>query len=1003
MSAFKYKFDSISVNVFLLFCLILTFGTARALSLSEEEKNWIANNPVVEVGIDSNFPPFDFIDTDDVYKGISAEYLDELSNATGLKFNIQPDTWSNTFKKLINNEIDIVTSTANTKERQKSMLFTTSYLSIDSIILVRKDEKDYRSIESLSNKKIAVVKDSAIIRSLLERHPNLNLISYDSVKEGVDAVITGEVTALIGSLGVISYYIEKDLIKILKVTVRLTEYRFNLAIAVNNNKPLLHSILDKALKSIPKEKEKKIRKNWGSLDEDIPEDWYVELSEFEKNWLAQHSEIKLGIDPNWAPIEFFDNKQGYQGITADYIERLSQQLNVSMLAINVSNWAQVLEKARQKEIDMIPALVPSAERAKYLNFTEPYLSFPIVVFIRDDHGLITDINEIKPGLVAVEKSYITEEYMRRDHPELDLLLVNDNKEGLEAVANGQAIAYIGNLASGSYTIEKLGLNNINVGAPTPYRHELTIGVRKDWPELIPILQKALDNIETESHRLIRNKWFPIIHQKPIDYSLIWTIVLIAAFLYAMFFLWFWKTRQQKEMLEIKVRERTKKLTEEIEERNHVESQLRFLANYDVLTRLPNRVLYKEHLDQSIKQAERNKNSVALLLIDIDGFKNINDSLGHHQGDLLLKILAERIKECVRDVDQVARLGGDEFTVILNEVSDKESAATVAKKIIDNISKPVQLDNNKVYVSASLGITLLPDDTNDANTLLGYADMAMYEAKVKGKNAYEFYTSHLSHRVNSRLALEKELHKAIELNQLQLYFQPILNSGDKGLYGAEALLRWEHPTIGPISPVEFIPVAEESGLIDKLGAWVLEEAIKTASEWNSQSEKNIRIAVNISSRQFQKNAFFIDHLEKYLTQYNLNTKLLDFEITESVMMEEQYGIIDKLNYIKQKGISLSIDDFGTGYSSLSYIRRFPIDTIKIDRSFVNDITFDTDDAALITAIIAMAKSLDMNVVAEGVETAEQYRFLQEQNCTFVQGFYFSKALSRKAFEESFFTK
>jgi diguanylate cyclase (GGDEF)-like protein len=459
--------------------------------------------------------------------------------------------------------------------------------------------------------------------------------------------------------------------------------------------------------------------------------------------------------------------------------------------------------------------------------------------------------------------------------------------------------------------------------------------------------------------------------------------------------------QHAQELEKTVTERTCELTAEIEERKTIESQLRFLANYDLLTKLPNRILFKEHLDQSIKQTQRNKTTVALLLIDIDGFKHINDSLGHHQGDVLLQEVANRLSDCVRDVDQVARLGGDEFTVILDEVTDKKSAALVAEKIINSVSNPIQLDRQEVYISASVGITLLPKDTSDATTLLGYADMAMYEAKAKGKNAYEFYTSRLLSRVHTRVDMEKELHNAIGSKQLQLYYQPIFKTLHGELYGAEALIRWEHPERGAISPAEFIPIAEDSELILRLGKWVLEEAIKTASIWNnSEHMDEFHIAINMSSRQFQQDNTCIEQVNKSLTEFDLPPHLLDLEITESLMMEDRYNVINKLNELKKMGVGLSIDDFGTGYSSLSYIRRFPIDTIKIDKSFIHDITLNSDDASLITAIIAMAKSLDMNVVAEGIETAEQYRFLQDHGCKFGQGYYFCKPVTRDKFENDF---
>ncbi len=450
--------------------------------------------------------------------------------------------------------------------------------------------------------------------------------------------------------------------------------------------------------------------------------------------------------------------------------------------------------------------------------------------------------------------------------------------------------------------------------------------------------------------------------------------------------------QHATELEQLVAQRTIELTREIAEKQKAYEKLHYLANYDQLTQLPNRNLFNERLAYSYKLAKRNNTSFSLLLIDLDRFKTVNDTLGHHIGDLLLEQVGRRLSDSLRGVDTVARLGGDEFTVTLTELKKKEDASIVAEKIISALSSPFQIHEHTIHIGSSIGITAYPDDSEDLNAMLKNADMAMYEVKNKGKNAYKFFTPDMRVLLNHRMELEKDLYEALKNNQLFLKYQPIINLKTNNIIGVEALLRWEHPKYNQISPEKIISIAEESDLIFELGEWIVKTACKQMGQWLQQGLTNIQVAINMSTLQFGKKYDSVKLLKTLISEYKLPRNSIHLEITESLMLEDSKLILDTLFELKELGILLSVDDFGTGYSSLSYLRRFPIDILKIDRSFINDLNLGSGDDALVKAIIAMAQSLNMSVIAEGVETKEQLDFLQTHDCSYAQGFYFSKPVS-----------
>jgi len=423
------------------------------------------------------------------------------------------------------------------------------------------------------------------------------------------------------------------------------------------------------------------------------------------------------------------------------------------------------------------------------------------------------------------------------------------------------------------------------------------------------------------------------------------------------------------------------------ERKQTEERLTYLAQFDHLTGLANRTLFNERLTQALSWADRNDHLVALLFLDLDHFKSINDSLGHNAGDRLLISVAERLKKCVRKTDVVSRFGGDEFTVILEGLNSAKDAAAVAQKILETLHPPFDLNAQEVYVTASLGITIYPHDGGSAEELLRYADTAMYRAKDQGRNTYQYFTADMNKRAFEMLAFRNSLHKALDNEEFLIHYQPFVDVRTNRIIAAEALLRWQHPQYGLVYPGRFIPLAEESELIIPIGAWVLRKACERCKSWNDAGLGPIGISVNLSARQFRQRDL-PEVVNNILAETGLDPGLLSLELTEGSLMDDPHVASGMLFMLREMGVHISIDDFGTGYSSLSYLKRFPIETLKIAQTFVFDINKDSDDAAIAGAIIALSHSLHLDVVAEGVENHEQLLFLIEHGCDIVQGNYFS---------------
>ncbi len=436
---------------------------------------------------------------------------------------------------------------------------------------------------------------------------------------------------------------------------------------------------------------------------------------------------------------------------------------------------------------------------------------------------------------------------------------------------------------------------------------------------------------------------------------------------------------------------------DVTERHEAEMLIREMALHDSLTGLANRNLLQQRLDIAMRMARRMDKKISVMFLDLDGFKPVNDMYGHATGDKLLRVVANRLESCAREIDTVARIGGDEFAILSTNIDKETDVIKAAQRVIKRVKKPIIINGNSHQIGTSIGISFYPFDSEDPEELFRMADVALYQAKNDGKSVYRLYNPKMDAQAKTEKQIEIDLEKAIQNDELVLHYQPLLNTLDDSIIGAEALVRWQHPEKGMIPPFSFIPIAEKSDLMLSLGQRILEMACKQAKKWQDMDMPHFRVCVNISARQFQSNDF-VDNVKNALKLSGLDPKRLELEITEGMVIGDTDAVAAKLEIFSSLGISLAIDDFGTGYSSLAYLKRFPVHQLKIDRSFIRDITEDHDDAAITDAIIRLGHSLGLSIVAEGVETKEQAQILRQKGCDVLQGYFFSKPIPTVEFEE-----
>ena len=689
------------------------------------------------------------------------------------------------------------------------------------------------------------------------------------------------------------------------------------------------------------------------------------LTPNEKIWLKNNASFKVAVKSGWMPIEFKLENGEHRGVSVDYLAALSHLLNVSFVIVDYT------DNIDSEDADIISGVSNlNLKNAQFNLLSEPYLEFPLAVYTNNRIETTPNnwsLEKLKDARVAIYKSGIIGEKIHEKYPEIKLVYVDVADEAFEKLEAGAIKAYIGNEIIVDYHIMFNRLNFAEKSGLTPFTSTVSMAVRADKPELAAILEKGLLIIEPNNKK-IQEKWIV----KDTKNNLVAFIVL--AILAVVFCIGLYRFYRLKQTIK----------------RSEIESQQKiwYQANYDYLTKLPNRHLLNNRLEQALVGANRSKLLVGLLYIDLDNFKSVNDHSGHNVGDKVLAETAERIKGCVRSSDTTARIGGDEFMVVMEELKDSQHLENICKKILIELEKPFYVDSNVFYISSSIGVTVYPQDSLSTKELLVYADQAMYEAKKLGRNRYQFFKQSMQTASTYKLSIAQDLRSAINTDQFIVYYQPILNLCDSTISKAEALIRWNHPTKGLISPADFIPIAEESGLIDALGQWVFNQALKDLMIIRQQLGIDFQLSINVSPYQFHYPERLLQWVQK-IKESGVPGNCICIEITEGLLLDASNSVLSTLSALREVGIELSIDDFGTGYSALAYLKKFDVNYVKIDKSFIQNLELDNYDAVLCEAIIHMAKKLGIKIIAEGVETKLQKAMLNEFECDYGQGYLFAK--------------
>ncbi len=704
--------------------------------------------------------------------------------------------------------------------------------------------------------------------------------------------------------------------------------------------------------------------------------------------------IKLAGDHNHPPYEYIDDNGIFKGFNIDIINAIANEMDLKLEIIPME-WSDAILALDNNEVDGIIGMSQNQERLEKYRFISPTVINEQVIFTRKDTVHINELADLQGLKMAYQKNDYNESIIL-GIPNITPYPKRGQDEALATLEKGEVDATMGNKLVGLYYLQKNKMTELIkvVGEPiSTVKYGPVVG--KDNEELLQVLEKGLEAIKRNKlYDKIYKKWFgeDISYIKMIfdvykEQIISVFIVISLTFLS----LYFYNKKLQREVLK-----RTSEL--EIANKDLIEHQKEIynLAYYDPITSLPNRVYFTEELNNIFENIEENKGLFAVLLLDLDRFKHINDTLGHNVGDHILKLLGMRLKKLVKDYDIIARIGGDEYYILIKDIDHTDDVIKLANIIIEDFKKPFHIKDYELYLTTSIGISLYPDGGLDSQSMIKNADLALYKAKEFGGNAYYIYGIEIQSTGLERMMLLNQLRQALQNNEFMLHYQPQIDILTGKIRGMEALIRWNHPEQGLLYPDKFIPLAEETGLIIPMGEWILREASIQAKKWIDLGH-DITISVNISAKQFQHRGF-ISEVINAIDKSGLNPKNLTLEITETIAISNIDYTLNILDTLGSLGISVAIDDFGTGYSSLNYLNEMNVNELKIDRSFIWDIEKNDKNKMISNTIIVLAKQLGLKVTAEGVENREQLEILKEMKCDIAQGYHFSKPVSKEKMDE-----
>ena len=958
---------------------MLAVTPASALELTAEERAFLADNPVIVVGGEMDWPPMDFVE-DGVYQGAAADYLDAISELSGINFEVVTGyTWSELITMLRAKEIDMVPMMYWTEGRGHEFNLTNPYITVRHYVFTLGKRPDIRDFGDLYGLTMAIPADYAYIEYFNENHPEVKIL------EVPDAVLIGDADAIIENTASIAYYTAKQSIIGLAPAFPVRFEVNNVHMAVRSDKPILRDILQKALDEISTESTTKIMEKWTG-SEAAAKTFLTAKAEFteqERSYLQQAGLITACLNGDRMPLESVRNGN-HEGMTSDYARILADTLKVPIAARVTRNWRQARADLVAGKCDVITLAVDNEEDSASILYSSPYIVENLALATTVEERFFETVAELPDSRLGVVDGYTNLEALRERFPNQTFVAYATLDDALNAVAGGQLFGVLDYVPTLSIALRRGYERTLKISGD--FRDEVpgfSLAVNADKPLLASAIEKTVAAMPDAQRLNIHQKWVAVSIEKELDYKLFLQTAVIALVLLLLLYLRYAEVRKHRREIQLKneqLRTANSLLADQADSAMH-------MAHHDQLTGLPNRAKMLEDLDHSIKICRRTGNKLALLFLDLDRFKYVNDSLGHDVGDKLLQAVAERMQTLLRETDTLYRLGGDEFVVLLEAISDSYSPCVVAQRVVTALEQPFQLGDNTVNIGTSIGISLYPDVSDELNTLVKYADSAMYSAKDSGRSGYKYYHEELSQQAARRVVMETALRRSLKDQDFSLAIQPIVDLKSGTVVKGEALMRWRHPELGNVPPDQFIPIAEEFGLIVELGEWVLRKACEALLELDAQGCKLDALCVNTSTVEFVRGDV-TSRFKSIIDEYGVDARRIEIEITERYMLENDEVAETELRELCRMGHSISVDDFGTGYSSLSYMKRLPLDIIKIDRSFIQNVPFDQNDVEISQAIISLSHSLGYEVVAEGVETEQQLDFLLERSCNFAQGYLFS---------------
>ncbi|DAB28763.1 MAG: hypothetical protein A2513_00520 [Sulfurimonas sp. RIFOXYD12_FULL_33_39] len=960
------------------------------IELTQEEKEWIKNNKPITFTGSPNKLPYEAFNKNGNYVGIVFKYLKFIENISGLKFKTIPtSSWSESLQSAMNEKAKVVSSDMADATLRKKFNPINTYIKNPIVIVMDMKNNYVEDLNSIANKKIAVIKNYGYTSEIFNMYPQIKFIEVENIQEGLQGVSEGKYDVMLSSMVLANYTIADMALSNLKI-VGKTPISMELALFVSKDEPILFNIINKSISSI-KDKDKNI-----ILDKWVKQQKYVEKSDY---MLAIYIALFMLLIIFFILFWSLKMKQEIKKriIIQDELQK-SEQRYKSLFKSNLAVWL-IIDPVTQQIVDCnesaelfygysheqitkmylyeINTLTPTEIQAQ-INNAQTLKKNSFYFKHRLSSGEIRDIEVFAGPLEIDGKTYMysvifdisarikAEKELQKQHDFLQTV-INSVNSGIMVIYKDFSVPLMNNTAR-EMIDEKIIQNPLSPKCYEISHHQQLPCNGNSHP--CP-LQNVLQTKE-------RTK---VIHKHSTFFGEEIIVELTAVPL----------IDENGEIYGII------ESAHNITELKEIQNRLKHQAEHDSLTNLPNRVLFLDRLNQSMKNVKRVSGNIAVLFIDLDHFKEVNDSLGHTVGDKLLESVAKKLQNMIRQSDTVARLGGDEFAIILEHFSNLDVIISIVHNIMHSLKEPMIIDNQQLYVSLSIGISIYPNDGVDADTLIKNADAAMYKAKHGGRNNYQFYTSDMTEKAFERIVLETQLRQSIEKNQIHVYYQPQIDAKKETIIGMEALVRWNHPDMGMVSPAKFIPLAEDCGYIIELDEWVMREAISQFKKWYDKGLNPGVLSLNLSALRLEHDGF-IEHTKDIIKSSNIDTSWLSYEITESKIMKNPEKSIKKLNELNELGIKLAIDDFGTGYSSLSYLKKLPIDKLKIDQSFIMDIPDDADDVEITKTIISMAKNLNLNVIAEGVETTLQRDFLLENGCSEIQGYLYYKPSPAKEIEE-----